>query len=218
MDIPQNYYKILGVSQTSNSIQIKKAYRNLALRYHPDRVSPLQKDSSEEIFKRITEAYYVLGNPERRKLYDRQHSFDSDQSSVRSSNTRTRAYSFQEYDFQDFAKNEWKKYSNERFEFKVVDWDRLLDFGVKGKMSASAILILYFLIPHQIYSALYVGKQFQFMFSYSLLFHFYAIEIAAFVFIVLPYQKDEFFQPLILLGAWFTLLLPAVFVLLHLIF
>src|SRR5207245_5854840 len=50
---------------------IKKAYRRLAMQYHPDRVGPDEKAAAEEKFKEITEAYEVLCDPEKRAVYDR---------------------------------------------------------------------------------------------------------------------------------------------------
>jgi molecular chaperone DnaJ len=63
-----DYYKTLGVDRKASQEDIKKAYRALARRYHPD----ANKDSgAEERFKEISEAYDVLGDPEKRKQYDR---------------------------------------------------------------------------------------------------------------------------------------------------
>jgi molecular chaperone DnaJ len=62
-----DYYDILGVKRNANNDEIKRAYRDLALKYHPDR----NKDkSSEERFKEINAAYAVLSDPEKRKQYD----------------------------------------------------------------------------------------------------------------------------------------------------
>jgi curved DNA-binding protein len=64
----KDYYKILGVDKNATQEEIKKAYRKLALKYHPDR-NPGDK-AAEEKFKEITEAHEVLSDPEKRKKYD----------------------------------------------------------------------------------------------------------------------------------------------------
>lgn len=64
----KDYYKILGVEKSATSDDIKKAYRKLAMKYHPDR-NPENK-SAEEKFKEITEANEVLSDPDKRKKYD----------------------------------------------------------------------------------------------------------------------------------------------------
>ena len=63
-----DYYTRLGVERDSDADTIKKAYRKLAMKYHPDRNS---SPDAEENFKRVTEAYEVLRDPEQRQLYDR---------------------------------------------------------------------------------------------------------------------------------------------------
>ncbi len=65
----KDYYKILGVNKNSNQDEIKKAYKTLARRYHPD-LNPNNKKKAEEKFKDINEAYQVLGNPEKKAKYD----------------------------------------------------------------------------------------------------------------------------------------------------
>ncbi len=64
----KDYYKILGVSRNATPEEIKKAYRRLALKYHPDR-NPGDKEA-EEKFKEAAEAYSVLIDPEKRRIYD----------------------------------------------------------------------------------------------------------------------------------------------------
>jgi len=66
----RDYYEILGVPKDAAIQQIKKAYRSLALKHHPDRVSADKKKDAEERFKEISEAYGVLADPEKRKMYD----------------------------------------------------------------------------------------------------------------------------------------------------
>ncbi|WP_405199493.1 molecular chaperone DnaJ [Christiangramia sp. LLG6405-1] len=65
----EDYYEILGVSKDASAAEIKKAYRKLALKYHPDK-NP-GDSSAEEMFKKSAEAYEVLGNQEKRAKYDR---------------------------------------------------------------------------------------------------------------------------------------------------
>lgn len=65
----EDYYKILGVSPSASADEIKKAYRKLAMKYHPDRNQGDKK--AEEKFKTAAEAYEVLGDLEKRKIYDR---------------------------------------------------------------------------------------------------------------------------------------------------
>lgn len=67
-----DYYEILGVKKKASFEEIKKSYRELALRYHPDRVPPEQKKAAEEKFKEISEAYAVLSDAQKRALYDQQ--------------------------------------------------------------------------------------------------------------------------------------------------
>ena len=64
-----DYYEILEISKTATEVEIKKAYRKLAMKYHPDK-NPGDKEA-EEKFKQINEAYEVLSDPEKRARYDR---------------------------------------------------------------------------------------------------------------------------------------------------
>ena len=65
----RDYYEVLGVSKTANADEIKKAYRKLAMQYHPDR-NPGNKEA-EEKFKEATEAYEILSDEKKRSQYDK---------------------------------------------------------------------------------------------------------------------------------------------------
>ncbi|MEN6330365.1 MAG: DnaJ C-terminal domain-containing protein [Smithella sp.] len=65
----EDYYEILGVNKKASAEEIKKAYRKLAVKWHPDK-NPNNKAAAEEKFKKISEAYAVLSDEEKRRNYD----------------------------------------------------------------------------------------------------------------------------------------------------
>jgi DnaJ-class molecular chaperone len=67
----QDYYDVLGLSRDADEAAIKKAYRKLAMKWHPDRHKDKDQDAAEAEFKRVSEAYEVLSDPEKRAKYDR---------------------------------------------------------------------------------------------------------------------------------------------------
>lgn len=67
----RDYYAVLGLSRTATSDEIKKAYRRLARQYHPDLHSGAKKAEMEKKFKELNQANEVLGDPDKRKKYDR---------------------------------------------------------------------------------------------------------------------------------------------------
>jgi len=104
-----DYYKVLGVSKSADEKEIKKAFRKLARKYHPD----LNKGdkAAEKKFKEINEAYEVLGNAENRKKYDKygkdwQHAEDIEraksQRRQRQSSHHSGQSTFTEQDYSDF--------------------------------------------------------------------------------------------------------------------
>jgi len=71
MSTKRDYYEILGVSKSASSEDVRKAYREMALKFHPDRVPAEQKKEAEERFKEVSEAYAVLSDSSKRELYDK---------------------------------------------------------------------------------------------------------------------------------------------------
>ena len=69
----RDYYEVLGVQKNATDDELKKAYRKLAIKYHPDRQqgkSDEEKKAAEEKFKEAAEAYDVLSNKDKRARYD----------------------------------------------------------------------------------------------------------------------------------------------------
>lgn len=66
----RDYYEVLGVSRDAGPEDLKRAYRRLAVKYHPDK-NPDDRKAAEDRFKELNEAYQVLSDPERRAQYDR---------------------------------------------------------------------------------------------------------------------------------------------------
>ena len=65
----RDFYEVLGVERTATDEELKRAYRKLAKKYHPD-ANPDNKKEAEEKFKEVSEAYETLSNPQKRKMYD----------------------------------------------------------------------------------------------------------------------------------------------------
>ena len=64
----KDYYDVLGVSKSANKDELKKAYRKLAMKYHPDR-NPDDSQAAEK-FKELSEAYEILSDDQKRQTYD----------------------------------------------------------------------------------------------------------------------------------------------------
>jgi len=66
----RDYYEVLSVAKTASEEEIKRAYRRLAMKYHPDRAAEAEKNESEQKFKEAAEAFEVLGDADKRRRYD----------------------------------------------------------------------------------------------------------------------------------------------------
>ena len=66
----RDYYEVLGVPRSAGDDEIKKAYRKLAMKYHPDRNQGEAAKAAEEKFKEVKEAYEMLSTPEKKAAYD----------------------------------------------------------------------------------------------------------------------------------------------------
>ena len=112
----RDYYEILGISKTASADEIKKAYRNLALKYHPDRVPADKKKEAEEKFKEVSEAYEVLMDPQKKATYDQYGHAGVDTS------FRQGGFSWQDFHHFDDVKDVWG-------EFDLSDLLRGFGFG-----------------------------------------------------------------------------------------
>ena len=137
-----DYYKILGIDKTATDKEIKKAYRKLARKYHPD-VNPDDK-IAEKKFKEINEANEVLSNPENRKKYhkygkDWKHADEFEkakqQQQYRSGSHQGGSGSYSEDDFSDFFSSMfgggYARSSGENVKFRGQDYSAELQLNLK---------------------------------------------------------------------------------------
>lgn len=117
----KDYYKILGVDRKASLVEIKKAYRKLARKYHPD-LNPGDK-ASESKFKEIQEAYSILSNPKKRSQYD-QFGFVGN---IPPGGPGQRAYSsgFEGFDFSNFGTSSFRDFFENIFSQTATQtWQR----------------------------------------------------------------------------------------------
>ncbi len=115
----KNYYKILGVSESSNKDEIKKAFRNLAKKYHPDK----NKDNPDaiEMFQQINEAYEILSNESSREEYDKklnQNSSNRQKNESKNNSEKSQAKTKENFNKGD-ALNDLNQYFESFFGFKA---------------------------------------------------------------------------------------------------
>lgn len=98
-----DFYTVLRVSKTATAEEIKKSYRKLAVEYHPDR-NPGDTEKAE-FFRKINEAYEVLGSEEKRKKYDEESSNPKGKKQTKTSTgTKTQGFNPGSFDINDFEK------------------------------------------------------------------------------------------------------------------
>lgn len=112
--INEDYYEILGVSRNASPEEIRKAYKKLARKYHPD--LNLNDKAAEEKFKKIQEAYSVLGNPQKRDVYDKygKAGLGADFTNFRTQNVTD--FDFEGFDFTNFSSSTFKDVFSDFFE------------------------------------------------------------------------------------------------------
>ncbi|GME91450.1 unnamed protein product [Ambrosiozyma monospora] len=113
-EVELSLYEILGVDSKASSVEIRRSYRKLALQYHPDKVAESERDSAAAKFKKISHAYEVLIDEEKRGNYDKYGTYDGsvparaagDDFDIPTSSFGGAAFagSNTEFDPQDFAK------------------------------------------------------------------------------------------------------------------
>lgn len=117
MSSQKDYYEVLGVKKEATADEIRKAYKKLAIKWHPDK-NPNNKEEAENKFKEISEAYSVLSDPEKRKEYDN-----------RGNNINFQGFNFNDFDpfsvYHDFFRNS-SNFGGEGFD------DDFNDFGFKS--------------------------------------------------------------------------------------
>ncbi len=110
----EDYYQILGIPKNASQDAIRKAYKKLARKYHPD-LNPNDK-IAEEKFKNIQEAYSILSNPKKREIYDKygKAGLGADFSNYKAQNAAN--FDFEGFDFTNFSSSSFKDVFSDFFE------------------------------------------------------------------------------------------------------
>lgn len=140
-----DYYKILGISKSASTDEVKKAYRKLARKYHPD-LNPNDKEA-EKKFKAVNEANEVLSNPEKRKKYDKygkdwKHAEEFEKAEKQQAHRRKQAQSTEDFssgDYSDFFESMFGGGGRSRrggVQFKGQDYHAELHLDLKEAYSS----------------------------------------------------------------------------------
>lgn len=138
----EDLYTILGVERTATADQIKKAYRELAMKYHPDR-NPGDV-VAEEKFKKISSAYSVLGDETKRKQYDMYGSADNASNTTYSGNYQGYGGYYQGNPFEEWFKNAQNYNRNSQYEYETSNknYEEPTKLKAFGKLVSSLVSII----------------------------------------------------------------------------
>jgi hypothetical protein len=161
----KDYYSTLGVKINSSAREIKTAYRKLAFKYHPDLVAQPFKNAAADKFKEIAEAYFILGDTNRRQEYDEHlDSFNRNDNCEQCQNSQNNSYAEQRFnysDIMDYSRNDsiWffllflvKNYEHKAIaiiifilDYFLVDkvWDQVQASKMKPALYIGLMLILF---------------------------------------------------------------------------
>lgn len=138
----EDLYSILGVERNATADQIKKAYRELAMKYHPDR-NPGDA-IAEENFKKISSAYSVLGDETKRKQYDMYGSADNSSSTTYSGNWQGYGGYYQGNPFEEWFKESqnYNRKTQYYYETSNNNYEKPTKAKAFGKLLSSLVSIL----------------------------------------------------------------------------
>ncbi|CAK9435296.1 uncharacterized protein LODBEIA_P57390 [Lodderomyces beijingensis] len=132
----EDLYEILEIESNATAVEIKKAYRKLALKYHPDKASGTEREEAEVQFKKISYAYEILIDEEKRYRYDQFGSTDASQTYASNPFEQFYGASFNEYngnDFHDFFSNGQARHNEAKTEDAKIKVEVTLEELYMGK-------------------------------------------------------------------------------------